>query len=231
MTPLSEQLLQVWEYRETATTVAQPAEAPEPAPAAPPALLALPGLSEEEVAGRVSAAVADAERRWTLRAEQLEERRQEQLQVALQGFATERAKYYRAAETEVVHLALAIARKILAREASMDPDLLHALVRIALDRMGAGAAVKVRVAPANLAGWQRQAVLAGPAYLCDLVADPSLVPGDCVVETDLGVANLGLEAQCKEVEQSMLDLLDLRPVVHAQNGTAIFAGTATEGRC
>jgi hypothetical protein len=32
-----------------------------------------------------------------------------------------------------------------------------------------------------------------------------------VVETDLGTASLGFEAQLKEVEQGMLDLLALRP--------------------
>jgi flagellar assembly protein FliH len=176
-------------------------------PAPPPA----PGFTEEQVAARIEAALADAEGRWATEAGALETRREAQIAAALEGFGRERVLYFRKAETEVVHLALAVSRKILQREASLDPDLLAALVRIALDRMGAGPAVRLRVPPADLAAWERRNGLAETRYECDLVADGSLGAGDCVVETDLGTASLGFEAQLKEVEQGMLDLLALRP--------------------
>jgi flagellar biosynthesis/type III secretory pathway protein FliH len=42
--------------------------------------------------------------------------------------------------------------------------------------------------------------------------DPLLSDHDCMLETELGVANFGLDTQLKEVEQGFFDLLALRPV-------------------
>ncbi len=134
-----------------------------------------------------------------------------QLQSALEGFAAQRSQYFRQAEAEVVHLALAVSRKILQREAKLDPDLLAALVRIALDKMGAGPVVRIRVAAGELAAWQAKAGFADTGFQVELVAEATLDLGECVVETDLGTAHLGFEAQLKEVEEGMLDLLALRP--------------------
>jgi flagellar biosynthesis/type III secretory pathway protein FliH len=52
--------------------------------------------------------------------------------VALAEFARERALYYQKIEGEVVQLALSIARKILHREAQVDPLILMGIVRVAL---------------------------------------------------------------------------------------------------
>jgi flagellar assembly protein FliH len=44
-----------------------------------------------------------------------------------------------------------------------------------------------------------------------VVEDLTLEPKACVLETELGSANLGLDAQLKEVEQGFFDLLARRP--------------------
>jgi flagellar assembly protein FliH len=44
------------------------------------------------------------------------------------------------------------------------------------------------------------------------VEDPQLTDQDCLLETELGTANFGLDSQLKEVEQGFFDLLALRPV-------------------
>jgi flagellar assembly protein FliH len=44
-----------------------------------------------------------------------------------------------------------------------------------------------------------------------VVTDPALEPKACLLETDLGVANMALDAQLKEVEQGFFDLLAQRP--------------------
>ena len=66
---------------------------------------------------------------------------------AVANFATERATYYQNVEREVVQLSLSIARKILHREAQMDPLLLAGMVRVALDKIEAGTKVVLRVHP------------------------------------------------------------------------------------
>lgn len=203
---MSSASLQLWEYRELQVA---PVPTPPPLPADLPVPQPAPGFTEAQLADRVQAAIHEAEQRWHAAAEQQERRREQQVGTTLQAFAVQRARYFREAESEVVHLALALARKILAREAALDPDLLHALVHIALNRMGAGAAVKLRLPPAELERWQQ--VKAGAAYEYELCPDPSLAPGECIAETDLGSASLGLGAQFKELEQGIEDLLKLRP--------------------
>src|SRR5438477_1184733 len=54
---------------------------------------------------------------------------------AIESFKDERAAYFAHIESEVVHLALAIARKILHREAQIDPLLLTGVVRVALEKL------------------------------------------------------------------------------------------------
>ncbi len=224
---MSSASLQLWEYRETALVVV-PSLTPAETPLAAGPSIAPPAFTEEQVAARVQYALQEAEQRWAAAAEQQEERRREQLQGTLQAFTAERARYFRDVETEVVHLALAIARKILDREAALDPDLLAALVRIALDRMGAGSDVKLRVPAAELAHWQQQKTFAGATYRCDLVPDPSLASGACTVETDLGTGHFGLDLQFKEIEQGMLDLLKLRPATSSSDENNI---PGTGDRC
>ncbi len=42
--------------------------------------------------------------------------------------------------------------------------------------------------------------------------DASLSDQDCILGTELGSANFGLDTQLKEVEQGFFDLLALRPI-------------------
>lgn len=222
---MSSAALRLWEYRDTepAAKPVDPAGPPAPAPLATP----VPTFTEAQVAERIQLAVQEAEQRWATEAKEQEERRRAQLQATLQAFAAERGRYFREAEAEVVHLALAVARKILGREATLDPDLVGALVRIALDRMGAGPDVKLRVPPGELSLWQSNPAFAGSCFRCELHADPSLLPGECSVETDLGTASFGLEAQFKDIEQGMLDLLRLRPSRETSSDTASLPASGT----
>src|SRR5438874_11142058 len=61
---------------------------------------------------------------------------------AIEKFKDERAVYFSHIETDVVHLALAIARKILHREAQIDPLLLTGMVHVALEKLDTGSRVR-----------------------------------------------------------------------------------------
>lgn len=131
---------------------------------------------------------------------------------ALKSFEAERSEYYARVEAEIVQLALAIAAKILHREAQVDSMLVATLVRMAMEKMCDGSGVTVRVGLGNGKRWnqffERQSGVVHP----EVVEDAALSDKDCVLETELGSANFGLEAQLKEVEQGFFDLLALRPV-------------------
>jgi flagellar assembly protein FliH len=130
---------------------------------------------------------------------------------AVKAFETQRTEYFAKVEAEVVKLALSIAAKILHREAQVDPMLVAALVRIAIEKMREGSSVTVRVSPSRVQRWREY--FAGQAHVAriDVVEDAELNEHDCLLETELGVANFGLDTQLKEVEQGFFDLLALRP--------------------
>jgi len=136
----------------------------------------------------------------------------EGIQTAIRDFAHERAVYYQKVEAEVVQLALSIARKILHREAQIDPLLLAGIVRVALDKIEGGTKVLVRVHPQHAAEWRGYfARYTDPRDTPEVVDDPGLSPEKCVIETNLGTTELGLEVQLKEIEQGLADLMAQRP--------------------
>jgi flagellar assembly protein FliH len=131
---------------------------------------------------------------------------------ALTAFETEKAEYYARIESEVVQLALAIAAKILHREAQVDPMLVATLVRMAMEKMHDGSSVTVRVSSGNGKRWKETFDRHPGSAHFEVVEDTGLSDKDCVLETELGSTNFGLESQLKEVEQGFFDLLALRPV-------------------
>ena len=74
---------------------------------------------------------------------------------ALRDFAQKNSEYYSRAEVELVHLALAIAAKILHREAQVDRMLVAALVKVAMDKLQQGTTATVRVRPEEVGDWNR----------------------------------------------------------------------------
>ena len=131
---------------------------------------------------------------------------------AVEKFTEERASYYRRVEREVVQLALNIARKILRREAQIDPLMLAGMVRVALERIESGSKVVVRVNPQQVS--ECRAFFAQhmePRQVPEVVEDSGLAMHHCVLQTVLGSTELGPEVQLKEIEQGLLDLLGQRP--------------------
>lgn len=129
----------------------------------------------------------------------------------LESFEEQRNEYYARVEAEIVQLALSIAAKILHREAQVDPMLLAALVRIAVEKMREGSGVTLRVSPQRAESWRRYFAEFSNLGHVHVADDPSLTDQDCIVGTELGSANFGLDTQLKEVEQGFFDLLALRP--------------------
>ena len=127
---------------------------------------------------------------------------------AMVEFERQRADYYAKVEIELVHLALAIAAKILHRESQIDRLVVAGLVKVMLERLQQKTKVVVRIRPEDAESWRN--------YFCDhenlqIVEDSSLSPKACLLGTEMGVADMALESQLKEVEQGFFDLLARRP--------------------
>jgi len=133
---------------------------------------------------------------------------------ALAQFTRDRAVYFQTVEAEVVQLALSIARKILHREAQLDPLLLAGIVRVALEKIDGASGIVLRVHPQNAANWRRYLSSSLEAADMPEIAEDAALPLDrCTLETSMGTATVGLEVQFKEIEQGLMDLLSARPGV------------------
>jgi flagellar biosynthesis/type III secretory pathway protein FliH len=175
------------------------------------------GASEKEVKALLGVArleaVAETEARLKMEHEARLAREADKIRQAIEVFQAERRDYFSRVESELVQLALAISAKILHREAQVDPMLVAALVRVAIDKLHDGSSVSVRVSPAEAGKWR--AFLANPlnGSTIEIVEDAHLGAADCILETELGSANFSIDAQLKEVEQGFFDLLAQRPVI------------------
>jgi flagellar assembly protein FliH len=139
-------------------------------------------------------------------------RLREEISKALRDFAAERDTYFQRVEGQVVRLTLAIARKILHREAQVDPLLLTGILRVALEKIGANTNTRLRAHPSDIKVWRDYFSQARENFTApDLIGDPEIQSGRCILETELGQTEIGLETQLKEIEQGFLDLLAQRP--------------------
>ncbi|MGB7547812.1 MAG: FliH/SctL family protein [Terracidiphilus sp.] len=155
------------------------------------------GLQEGHQAERMAQAAAGAME---------EKQRVEQVAEMIERFAQERDRYLHAVEHEVVELALAVAVRILRREAQMDPLLLTGAVRVALGQLSNSTQVRLRVPASELDLWTESiAIMPNLALKPEVVTGERMRLGDCMIETELGSVDLGIRAQLGEIERGFFD--------------------------
>ena len=110
------------------------------------------------------------------------------------------------AEADVVRLAMAIAKRILRRELSVDPEVLQGVVATALEKLQARDIVRVRV-HRDFEDTVRIHLSSTNAGSVDIVPDPALQPGDVLFETTRGTLDASLDSQLREIERGFTDVL------------------------
>ncbi len=102
---------------------------------------------------------------------------------ALCRMTANQSAWAEAFEDNLCALATAIARHLMERELSADPTLLHELVERARNDFDVDQPVRVRVNPSDLSAMAIVDAASGvPSRTDQWVADPTIVPGGCVVE-------------------------------------------------
>lgn len=135
-----------------------------------------------------------------------ESQRAQMMAALIEKFAAERDRYLHAVEEEVVRLALAIAARILRREAQADPLLLLGAVRVALGQVAASSELRLRVPAPDLDLWTEALVLLPHQNVKPtVVAGEGMRLGDCMIETLLGKADLSVRGQLNEIERGLLE--------------------------
>jgi flagellar assembly protein FliH len=131
----------------------------------------------------------------------------EQLARSVEDLSSLRARLRRQAEADLVHLAVAIARRILRRELSLDPEAIAGLVHAALQRLAGQEIARVRVHP-ELALAVRTALAEGQGVqAAEVVADARLEVGAVIFETERGNLDASVETQLAEIERGLADRL------------------------
>jgi flagellar assembly protein FliH len=157
-----------------------------------------------------SEAKAGARREWDKELEDRIAKERFVILTACDEFRRERMKYFAQVEAEVVKLALAIAARVLHREANLDPLLLTGVVRVALEKVAEDSTAVLRVHPGSLEKWG-EALAEGVGPSLQIVGDERLSAGECVLETNVGRVELGVSAQLAEIERGFFDLMQQRP--------------------
>lgn len=130
---------------------------------------------------------------------------------AIEEFRQSRDRYLAQVEREVVQLALAIAERILHRQAQMDPLLLSGAVRVALGQLAESTEVRLKVPVGEQEMWGEVLRLMPNLPLRpELTVDERMTAGECTIETHLGSVDIGVRAQLAEIERGFFDLLGRR---------------------
>ena len=110
-------------------------------------------------------------------------------------------------EKSAVHVAAAIARRLVRRELSRSPEIAMVLVREALELAAGSSHVRLHLNPADRDALQPEldALLQELAGLGnpEVVADPHIARGGCRVETRFGTIDQQLETQLARIEEEL----------------------------
>jgi len=132
----------------------------------------------------------------------------ESLVKSLEEVAEFRTRLRERYERELLELALGVARKVVQRELAERPEIWLGMIRAAVRRAVDRERVVVRV-PARLHAFLREALPELRAALEDvkeleLVEDPALPEGGCVIESRFGEIDVGVETQLARAERALV---------------------------
>ena len=110
----------------------------------------------------------------------------------------------RATEQQLVELALAIARRVVRREVTLDREITIALARVAVERLGARHGVTIRLNPDDVAYAATRHGDGWPGGGITVIADATIEGGGCRVESPVGTIDAGVDVQLDELARGLL---------------------------
>ena len=111
-------------------------------------------------------------------------------------------------ESSAVHLAAAMAGRIVRGELSRKPEITLTLVREALELAAGSQGIRLRLHPEDyqLLGTQVQTLIEAMSSIggTEITADPAISRGGCRVETRFGTIDQQFETQLKRIEEELI---------------------------
>jgi len=132
----------------------------------------------------------------------------ERLSQTIKSISDLRPRLRRDAEEDLVKLSIAVARRILNRELSVDPESIQAVVRVALEKLQSREVTRVRIHASHEVAVRNCLAAQGGAHHIQITHDPTLQPGDVILETSQGSFDGSLDFQLREIERGFTDRLN-----------------------
>lgn len=110
------------------------------------------------------------------------------------------------ARTDVLEIAFQIARRILETELKTAPDTLEVLIRTAIRKAGESRRIVLRVSNEDakaVESLRKKSDSELAVATIELLIDPTLKHGDCVVETDFGTVDGKLDTRLNELKRAL----------------------------
>jgi flagellar assembly protein FliH len=130
----------------------------------------------------------------------------ERLGKCLAELASMRSGMRRDGERDLVKLSIAIARRVLHRELTLDPESIEGLIKVALEKLESRELSRVRVHP-DQASTIRALLERHSGAKVEVVPDTTLSKGDVLFETAHGALDASVDAQLSEIERGLTDRL------------------------
>ena len=125
----------------------------------------------------------------------------------IQELVALRPRVRRDAEAGTVELAMAVARRILNREISVDSEAILGLVKSAVERLNAREIHKLRVSPGDYAVIEAQRTSLSLPPAVEIAPDAALLPGSAIFETARGEVDASIQTQLEEIQRGLADLV------------------------
>jgi flagellar assembly protein FliH len=135
----------------------------------------------------------------------------DQLGRSLATLSSLRSRIRGEAEGDLLKLAISIARRVLHRELTLDPESMEGLIRVALDKLQSRELCRVRVHPDQEQAIRKSLDRFSNSQKVELIADSSLQCGDVLFETAHGNLDASIESQLGEIERGLADRLRRLP--------------------
>jgi flagellar assembly protein FliH len=152
------------------------------------------GLQEGRAAGRQQAA---AEQTPVI----------ERLMRSIAELSTLRGRIRQDAEGDLLRLAVDIARRVLHRELTLDPESIQGLLHVALEKLESRELRRVRVHASQEQVVRTCLAQFSASASLQVQVDPTLQPGDVLFETTHGALDASIESQLREIDRGLADRL------------------------
>ena len=132
------------------------------------------------------------------------------LEAVINSLSGLKMRLYRESEEEILRLAIEIAKKIVHRELTVDTDAVLRTIRKATDFLNERTSIRILLNPADMDKVEEavpQLKVEKKIESVELVPDPSVSRGGCILETGFGTVNATIEDQLAAIAEELSDEL------------------------